>query len=311
MIIFLHGADSYRSLLKLNEIIVHYKEVRKSGLNLISIDAGQADFAEFFSQLKSASMFAEKKLAVLKNIFSNKQFCEDFLPNIKIMQSLNDVAVVYEGQEADQRLKIFKALAKECKCQEFKMLDARQLRQWIANECELGQIKIAADAKEALARAVGNDLWRLSGEIKKLSDFKMGQVVRREDIDLLVKSRIEVDIFKTIDALGQRDRRQALDYIRKHLDVGESPLYLLSMIAFQFRNLLAVKELAEKRFMYGSIVKKSGLHPFVVKKSYVMCSRFSFEELKNIYRRIFQADLDIKTGRMDSEGALELLASQL
>ena len=83
------------------------------------------------------------------------------------------------------------------------------------------------------------------------------------------------------------------------------------MIAYQFKNLLIVKELAEKGFMYASIVKKSGLHPFVVKKNYFACQQFSFIELKEIYRKIFKIDSDIKSGKIEQETALNLLISQI
>jgi len=85
----------------------------------------------------------------------------------------------------------------------------------------------------------------------------------------------------------------------------------LSMIVYQVRNLLVVKELAEKGLMYASIVKKSGLHPFVVKKTFFQCRAFSLEELKNIYRRIFTIDSQIKTGRVEAETALDLLVVRM
>jgi DNA polymerase-3 subunit delta len=83
------------------------------------------------------------------------------------------------------------------------------------------------------------------------------------------------------------------------------------MIAYQFKNLLIVKELAQKGLMYASIVKKSGLHPFVVKKTYYLCNQFSFEELKKIYHNIFRVDLDIKTGKIEPEMALDLLVAKI
>lgn len=158
---------------------------------------------------------------------------------------------------------------------------------------------------------VGNDLWKLSGEIKKLSNFKSGAVIKKEDVVLLVKPGIENDIFKTIDALAAQDKKTALALLRQHLDNGDAPLYLLSMIAFQFKNLLIVKELASQGLMYNSIVKKSGLHPFVVKKNYYQCSQFSLEKLKEMYRQIFECDLNIKTGKIESETALDLLVAKL
>ena len=127
----------------------------------------------------------------------------------------------------------------------------------------------------------------------------------------MIKPRIEVDIFKTIDALASKNKKQALELLQKHLNGGDNPLYLLSMIVYQFRNLLLIKELSGKKLMYASIVKKSGLHPYVVKKNYFTCSQFSFEELKNIYKKIFQFDLDIKTGKMEPETALNLLVSMI
>ncbi len=311
MIIFLYGADSFRSKEKLGEIVGHYKQIRKSGLNLISLDAGAVDFLDFYQAIKVSSMFSETKLVILKKVFSNKQFQEDFLEELKSLQALKDVIVIYENDAPDQRLKLFKTLLKECKCQEFALLDSKNVKVWLQKELEKLKAKINNDALDLLVNYAGNDLWRLSGEVGKLVNFKHGGVIQKADVELLVKPNIAVDIFKTIDALAEKNKKLALQLLHKHLDGDESPLYLLSMIAYQFKNLLMVKELSEKGLMYASIVKKSGLHPFVVKKSYFLCRQFTFEELKNIYRQIFKIDSDIKIGRVDAQTALDLLVSKI
>lgn len=311
MILFLYGPDSYRSKQKLDEIILHYKESGKSGLNLISFDTKEAGFSDFLNVFKVSSMFVEKKLVIIKNIFADKKFQEDFLKELKSLEALHDVIVVYESEEVDQRLKLFKTLLKECKCQEFLTLTGVHLKKWAQQEFEkLGQ-KTNIDALDYLLQCVGNDLWRTSSAMQQLANFKSGAVIKKEDVAAFVKPNITTDIFKTIDSLAQKNKRQALDLIHKHLDDGEAPLYLLTMIAYQFKNLLIVKELAQKGLMYASIVKKSGLHPFVVKKTYYLCNQFSFEELKKIYHRIFQVDLDIKTGKIEPELALDLLVAKI
>lgn len=309
MIIFIYGADSYRSKQKLDEIILHYKEVRKSGLNLVYVDAGEKSFADFHNHFKISSMFAETKLVILKDIFLNKKFQEDFVEEIKNIEKLKDVIVVYEKEEPDKRLKIFKALTKECKSQEFKLLEGAGLRAWAQNQ--FGNQKINVDAINLLVQYTGSDLWQLSNEIQKLINYKNGLVIKKEDVEFLVRPKIETDIFKTIDALAVKDKKQALAYLQKHLDNGDAPLYLLSMIAFQFKNLLIVKELAENGLMYNSIVKKSGLHPFVVKKNYFQCNQFTMLKLKQMYQKIFECDANIKTGKIEPETALELLISQI
>jgi DNA polymerase III delta subunit len=130
MIIFLYGADAYRSKQKLDEIVSQYKSVRKSGLNLKYLDASESDFSDFYNHFKVASMFAETKLVIVKNLFENKKFQEAFLAELKNLESLKDVILLYEKEEPDQRLKIFKTLTKECKC--------RNLNYWKVQVCELG-----------------------------------------------------------------------------------------------------------------------------------------------------------------------------
>jgi len=312
MIIFLYGPDSYRSKQKLDEIVDHYKKLRKSALNLLYIDAEKADFSDFYHTFRVAPMFAESKLVIVKNVFSNKKFQEDFLQEIKNVELLKDVVVVvYENQEVDQRLKLFKVLVKDCKSQACNMLDGKGVKSWAIEKFQEYQAKINNDALELLIRYVGNNLWQLSSEMKKLKDFRGTAVIRKDDVELLVKPNIEMDIFKTIDALAEKNKKQAMTFLQTHLDAADSPLYILSMIGYQFRNLLMVKELAEQGLLYASIVKKSGLHPFVVKKTYFQCRQFSFEELKNIYHAIFAIDADIKVGNIEPETALHLLVSQI
>jgi len=311
MIIFLYGPDSFRSKIKLNEIIEGYKKSKKSLLNLNYFDASNKEFKNFYDNFKVSSMFDEKKLVILKNVFSSKNFQEEFLENLKNLEALKDLIVIYEGDGVDERTKVFKTLKKECKSQEFELLDTKKIRAFAQVEFEKKGQKINNDALDLLTSYIGSDLWRLYQEINKLSAFKNGTTIKKEDVEIQVKPKIENDIFKTIDALASRNKKQALEFMKKHIDGGDSPLYLLSMIAYQFKNLLVIKELANKGLMYASIVKKSGLHPYVVKKNYFVCSQFSQEQLRGIYKSIFIIDSDIKSGRIEPEMALDLLISKI
>jgi len=311
MIIFLYGQDSYRAKKKLDEVIEHYKEVHKSGLNLVQLDVKEIDFKAFINNFKVISMFDEKKLIILKNAFSDKDFQEDFLEDFKNLKNAKDIIVIYEKDKVDERSKLFKVLKKEAKCQEFDLLQGAMLKKWIEQEFEKYGAKISLDAENLLLEFAGNDLWKLGSEIKKLSDYKGSTLIKREDIELHVRPKIENDIFKTIDSLASNNKKQALDFLHKHLEGGDSPLYLLSMISYQFKNLLIIRELVDQQRPYADIVKSSGLHPFVVKKIYYMCGQFPMAQLKKIYQKIFQVDSDIKIGKIEPETALDLLVSEI
>lgn len=311
MIYFLYGPDSFRSRQKLNEIIEGYKKVHKSGLNLIYIDAKEKSFSDFYSNFKITSMFAEKKMIILRNVFSAKgeggSFQEEFLENIKNIEELKDIVLIYQDDTVDERTKFFKELKKKVKCQEFEFLQPAVLAKFIFSEFEKRGNKINSDAISLLLSSVGNNLWQMEKEIEKLSNYKKGGIVEKKDVELLVKPNIENDIFKTIDALASKNKKDALTYLHKHLDGGDNSLYLLSMIAYQFRNLLSIKELMELK----KPLNNSGLHPFVVKKTSYLCNYFSMPQLKKIYQKIFEMDADIKVGKIDPELALDLLVSEI
>ena len=129
----------------------------------------------------------------------------------------------------------------------------------------------------------------------------------------MVRARIETDIFKTIDAIAKRNKKKALALLHKHSEKGDSPLYLLSMINFQFRNLLMIKEKSQKVHypQIGKLSKELKLHPFVVRKGLRLSENFSFEELKKIYQKLFETDLKIKTGQIEPEMGLDLLITEI
>jgi DNA polymerase-3 subunit delta len=318
MIYFLYGEDSYRSKQKLGEIIDGYKKVHKSGLNLIYIDAKEKKFGDFYSNFKITSMFAEKKLIILKNVFENLKFQEEFTKEFKKIEEIKDIVVIYENDSVDKRGKFFKILEKAAclpagmaKAQDFNFLQGAGLKNWIKKEFEKHGTKIDVMAENMFFDLCQKDLWKNAGDIKKLCDFKMGGVINREDVALHIRPKIENDIFKTIEALASKNKKLALTLFHKHLDNGDNALYILSMVAYQFRNLLILKELMEKNVPYGLIAKKSGLHPFVVQKTFYLCNQFSMPELKKIYNKIFQTDADIKIGKIEPEMAIDILVSEI
>ena len=205
-------------------------------------------------------MFAEKKLIILKNLFSTLSarvqdgsasgmrpasgWQENFLENIKSLEEIKDIIIIYAESSPDQRTKFFKALQKYSKCQEFDYLQPAILKKWVLVEFEKNKVKINLDALELLINFVGSDLWQMDNEVKKLSSYKVGGTIGKNDIELLVKPNTDNDIFKTIEALASRDKKQALSLLHKHFNDGEAPLKLLAMIAYQFKTLLIIKELS-------------------------------------------------------------------
>jgi DNA polymerase-3 subunit delta len=260
-------------------------------------------------------MFKEKKFIVLKNTTLNKNFKEEFIKNIKKFAESKNIILFYEAGEI---LKdgFFNLLTKYGKSQEFKLLEKERLKDWAKKEIENLGAKISITALDKLVEFVGNNLWQMENEIKKLfnynggvdisnrANYKREKEIGLNDVEALVRPKIDTDIFKTIDSLAVKNKKQALKLIHQHLEKGDSSLYLLSMINFQFRNLLIVKS---DEFKAG----KLKIHPYIIRKTREQIRHFSLAELKKIYQKIFKIDLNIKTGKINPETALDLLISEI
>lgn len=313
MLIILYGPDTYRSRQKLNEIIGYYKKIHKSGLNLKFFEEKELDFEIFSNEFFSSSMFSEKKLYILKELLSNQTFKERFLKNLNKFINSENILLFYETKEIPQDDKIFKVIKKTKKTQfqKFNFLDRPSLKIWLKKEAEKQKIKIQPGAIMKLIDFLGNDTWCLSNELQKLFHFKGGAEIEAKDVKKLVKPETESDIFETINAVASKNKKTALELMHRHLEKGEHPLYLLSMIGFQFRNLLMVRELIEKKIPYYSMLKQTKMKPYLFKKTYEQALLFSLGELKKIYREIFQTDIKIKTGEGDPRTVFELLITRL
>jgi len=317
MIIFLYGKDNFRSRQKLNEIVEHYKKIHKQGLGLKRFGNGlmkknQTSFQDFRDELRTPSLFKKKKLIILIDVLEDPRFKQEFLEEKKLFKETSDVILFYEGNLPKKTNALFQFLKKKAKSQEFALLKGKMLNDWIKEEFKKNGCQIEDNAKMALLQSVGeDDPYRLYNEIKKLSAFRLNERVKLADVELLVKKKIDADIFKTIDSLASGNKKQAISLFHKHLEKGESPFYLFSMIAFQFRNLLIIKDLVKRGYDFGSVLKKSGLHPFVARKSFFYAKNFEIGQLKKIYQKLFEIDLEMKKGQIAPETALDVMIAEI
>lgn len=92
--------------------------------------------------------------------------------------------------------------------------------------------------------------------------------------------KVDLTVFPFLDAVVSRNRKVALTEYLKLSKSGSEPIYLMTMLVWQFRNLLVPEN-------------ASG---FVQKKAFEAKKRFTFEELRRIYYQLLQMDIAMKTG---------------
>ena len=314
MIIFIYGTDTYQSQAKFKGLVEQYQKNNPKGLSLRYFDLLETRFQDILDGLAVFSMFKEKKFFVLINVFASQGGKESVASAGQALLKSEDIILIYEKGAVLAKDTLLKFLKSKAECFDFPLLEGLALKKWLQKQAKQYGLEIEPEAVSALIQATGSDLWQASQEIQKLSAHILSQGEKRitqSAVELLTKSKIETDIFKTIDALAERDKGRALRLLHRHLEKGDAPLYLLTMFNYQARNLLVVKDLMEKGQPYSAILSKTKLHPFVVRKTCSQAQKFTLEKIKKIYRKIFQADVAIKSGKIDPYLALDLLVAEI
>ena len=100
---------------------------------------------------------------------------------------------------------------------------------------------------------------------------------------------------------------KAQDLCAALLADGSAPVQLLTMIARQVRIIFQVKDLKARKKTRRDIGAALGLNSdFVLNKAIDQADRYTMAALRDIYHRLLDTDLAIKTGRYEGELALNI-----
>lgn len=313
MIIFLYGEDAFRSLEKLKELKERFLEKNESGLSVVDFSENQSfDLEKIKEAVSAKSLFSKKQLLIFKNFLSlSPKLQAELLEYLKkeknLFEDRDSVLIFWEKTNFKKGNKLFEFLEKNSKKQKFETLEGAKLSRWIEDKIKELNPKISVSKKsvEKLILLTGSDLQLLNSEIEKISNYKNEGTIEEADVEILVKGKINSNIFETIEAISGGNKKRAIELFRKQLKSGNDPFYILSMYVFQIRNLLKIEDASERTGNQYEVAKIAKLHPFVVQKGISQARFFGREKLKNIFNKLQEIDLKVKTGKAEIIGALE------
>lgn len=264
------------------------------------------------NSVKSTSFFNEHKLVVINGAFSKKATAEEILEviNKEDLASAKDITLLFSevGTAKDFSVKsreLYKTITdKNSVVKIFEPLEGTALNRWIRREVEVRGCSISSQALGKLINIAGNDTWFLISEIDKLSVYRGMGEIGSDDIDILVSLTKELNIFDLIDAVGSGRSKKAFELLYRELRTGRDPYYVLTMITYQFRNILLIKDLSGRGISQPEIAKKTGIHPFVIKKAIGSINSFNIQDIKNIYGYLCSIDSGFKSDKLNLENAL-------
>ncbi|UCC90952.1 MAG: DNA polymerase III subunit delta [Dehalococcoidia bacterium] len=207
---------------------------------------------------------------------------------------------------------LFKALSARAEVKTFPLLRGTELRRWIQRRVVGEGGSISQGAVDLLAKLVGSNLWIMKSEINKLVLFTSGRRIEEEDVRRVVSYAQQANVFAMVDAILEFKAGIAERSLHRLLERGAASAYLLVMLLRQVEMIVRAKELRNQGRSEAEIRDKLGLtSEFTLRKTLEQASRYSMQRLKEIYHKLLETDLSIKTGKYGGELALNILIAEL
>jgi DNA polymerase-3 subunit delta len=179
---------------------------------------------------------------------------------------------------------------------------------WILEHAHQLGGEIETDAARLLADWVADDAYLADLELRKLLDYvDLAREIKIGDIELLTPYRGQGDIFEFVDALAQRQARQAQIQLARLLEDYDTR-YVFAMIVRQFRLLIMAREAIDHGSDPAQVIS---LPAFLVKRLTAQARTFSASDLDLIYHDLLRTDIGVKTSQVDLNTALDRLVGAL
>jgi DNA polymerase-3 subunit delta len=273
-------------------------------------DLKEKGLAAALGTARTLPMMAKRRLVVGKAIDEVK--AADLEPLVDYVEDPNPATcLLLIADKVDVRFKAFQVLKKRGFLHVFAPLRDQALAGWVRGEARTRKLTIAPDAAEALATAAGPDLGRLSQSLDLLALYAGGKGITVDDVEALVAETRERGIFELTKAIGAGNVARALALLTNMLRNREPALRIQFMLARHLRQVWRAKELAASGAARNEIAAGVGINPYFLDDVLVPARRMSRAALERAFERLYTADVELKSSRLDPEIALSRLVQTL
>jgi len=322
------GEDDFSVRQALNEIKKGIGNAAALMTNTTVLDGRQVTLEQMRSACDTVPFLSEKRLVIVEGLFERFEIgnrtgrkksagkpepSEEYKAiagGIKNLPEFTELVLLGGGIKAGNTL--LRELSTVTRVRYFPSLKQAQLSQWILQRVKAAGGTISPQAVNLLISFVGNDLWIMSNEVDKLVLFAGERRIEEDDVRVVVSYAQEANIFAMIDAVLEFRASTAQGLLQQLLKQGVAPVQLLVMLSRQVRIIFQIKEMRGQGKSRADIQRKLGLtSDFVLRKAWDQADRYSPARIREVYHRLLETDVSIKTGKLEGEVALDILVAGL
>ena len=280
--------------------------------NCSEFSAPELDAAEIIESANTFPMMSPRRLVLVADLDQLSQSGQDRLAAYVESPQQKTVLVLNAGP-SDHLAGFTKRVAEHAWVVQFGKMKGAELERWASAYLSRRGFRITSQSLAQLVDLAGSDLATLVGEIEKLCLYAAQQKeIKESDILALVQASRQYGIFELTTAMGKRDRKLALKQLGNLLEAGEPALYILTMMARHFRQLIIAKELISQGRNQQEVaralqMKSTYFLPELMRHAKAM----DLETARNLYRHVARIDRRFKSSSPDERLLLEHLICSL
>ncbi|MCR4314565.1 MAG: DNA polymerase III subunit delta [Candidatus Uhrbacteria bacterium] len=321
MLIFVYGDDSFRVQEKVRRLVrVFHEKFDPTGLNLAEFPGNKkaVELGEVMGAVHALPFLGQKRMVVVRDLIDSTKKPEMgiWVEGFKRTPE-STIVVFWESTEpkALEKKPLYQELAGLAQVHRyvFPSLQGAEISRWVEARVKNRGGTMEASALRALVEKVGGDLWQMDNEIGKLVAYASGQSISTAMINELVHASFEGKIFQLIDAVSQRRPADAIRLLQEERWSGANDHYLLTMLGRQVRILLGARAMLDEnpRATSQELAGTLDIHPFVAQKALTQARGFTLANLKTVHDMLFQFDVQMKSGGIDADLAVDLTTVKL
>lgn len=307
----LYGTEKYLIDKEIKNII------NKHHINDIDIskyDLETNTIKEIIDDATTVSLFSTNKLIIVDDAFifsrttkkiDNIEILEEYLKN-----KVNDVIIIFVNniEKLDSIKKIVKLIKDNGIIKEFNQL--KNINNQVKDMFD--DYKVTDSVIKILIDRVGNDLKLIYNEVEKLKIYKINdKLITEEDIINCTTENINIDIFKFIDDIINKNKKEAIKTYKELLKLNEEPIKIIALLSSKFRLMYQASTLAKKGYTEDQISEILSTHKYPVHLAIVSGYKYNPKILLKYLEDLADLDIGIKTGEKDKELSLELFILSL
>lgn len=298
-------------------LVLQYRDRMKKAIvsdgdeiNLNIHKEASPELSKVMDECLSMPFFAEKRLVILQDsgYFATPSASQDALAGF--LDSVPETTVLlFVESQVDKRNKLYKAVARTGMAVEFQYPDEQLIRSWVGQTFRRHNVRIPAKAIDLLLDRAGVNMSMLDSQMDKLiSCAGEGGTLSREDVDNLVTERLETKVFAVMNAVGLRQRKEAIDRYDEMIRMKERPEMILPFLTRGFNMLYQTKcLLAEKKSNVQIKQIMQIKYDFQLRNYISQQSHFTLDQLRSAVEDCADLEQKYKSGRINVSYAIETL----